>query len=592
MKRQLLITLICLCYAIMVKATEGITLGYCNGQVTRTTTITIDGESEVSAAMLLTADMLSPFVGNQISGVRAGLAARTNIDELKVWVRRSLTGENIAEGMVSTSETEIARGWNEINLDVPYTIVSNEQLYIGMTYKQRATSNALSVVPGSVQNSFFLQLNSSVEWEDRSTDGILSIEAIVTGDNLVQYDLELLSATATYNAAGGIDITAVVHNAGTKAVEGWTMTSKVGNNVETIVTDFNQTLEKGGNETINFTISPMTEYVGKREKLSLEITNLRGDAIDEVVENNSQPVIFTYQRKVLIEEFTGESCTNCPRAAKYLHEVLSQGDYVNTTIMAAHHSGYYPDWLTFRPSDIDYEWFYNHDVAFFAPAMMFDRMAYPETYNSVEYYTPCVSISSKDDIETSIANALRRPARAFLDVTAALNSDNSKIRVEVEGGRSTEFGNTPMRLTLFLVEDHIPQRHQVSLDTYPEFEHMGALRAVNTSWGDVIEWEDDLFSATYNFDIDEEWAVEDLRVIAFISEYDATDPTKCEVENANQVCLSDVLTSIKGVEDGTIVRKNIFTLDGKRVDNTDAKGIYIEQSIQKDGSVTVKKISK
>ena len=577
MKRILLAILLAV-NTTLTWAADGIVLGYCNGQVTRNGNISIDGQASVEAAIVLTADMLAPYDGAQLSTVRVGLAARTNIDNLRVWVRRTLTGDNLAQGYVDGED--LKRGWNEVALDEPCTIGGSEPLFVGFTYEQRATSNALSGVDGTQPGAFWLRSGSDAEWQDCSDKGLLSLEAVVTGGEMVAYDLQLLSAEARYNAQGQIDVTAQVHNNASKTVAGFTLTSRISDTGETFAQHYGE-LKNGANQVVSFTLSPQTPEVGKQHTLTLSISEL-DDATDERPENNTMKAVFSYPRRVLIEEFTGEECNNCPRAAMYLHEVLATGDYAERTAMMAHHSGYHPDWLTFDPSDTEYEWLFNHDIAVYAPALMLDRVAQEAEYGGQTYMTPCFDPSSKDFIENAVAYMLTQLSKAYIDLAATVA--DGQLSVNVSGGRSQVFGSTPTRLTVCVVEDHIEQRQQASMNTYPEFEHMGALRAINTTWGDLVEWDaNDHFAASYTFALDPEWKQKDLRVIAFVSDYDATDPTKCAVENTAQIALGNLSAGIGTVVNApTDSRDTLYDLQGRpAVRSAQRKGIYVNGAAHK-----------
>ena len=43
--------------------------------------------------------------------------------------------------------------------------------------------------------------------------------------------------------------------------------------------------------------------------------------------NNALDIAMGFKRKVLLEEFTTESCPNCPRVAGYLHAALENPEY-------------------------------------------------------------------------------------------------------------------------------------------------------------------------------------------------------------------------------------------------------------------------
>ena len=586
MIKKLLSAVICLIVmATAAWGADGVTVGYCNGQVTRTGTTGVDGDTWVSAAIRLTPEMLAPYAGGSISTVRVGLAARTNLDEVRVWLRSSLTGDDLAQGSITTdSEPAILRGWNEVALTVPYNIISGETLYVGLSYKQRAASNALSVIAGAApEGAFWFKGGDDAEWTDRSSEGMLSLEAVVTGVNVAQWDVELLSAEGRFNSQGEIVVTTLVHNVGTQAVEGLTLAATVVGTGERHSMLFDgRTIESGASQSVELTFKPEGEGVGRQLPVDIEVESLAGQA-DENTDNNRVRVLFSYPRRVLVEEFTGEECTNCPRAAMFLHQALYQDGYAAATVMMAHHSGYNPDFLTFRPSDLDYEWFFNSDRVY-APALMLDRVAQE---NSWGIMSPCVDPESAAFIGMAIAYTQQRPSRVFIDLDAQLSGN--ELNVTVSGGRTSAFGLTPPRLTICLVEDHIEQRNQVSMSQWPEFEHMGALRAINTTWGEVITWQGDLFSTTCTFALDDEWNRENLRLVAFVHDYDADDPTRCEVENATDITLADAT----GISAAGISRPSataVYDLQGRRISTANQKGLRIVRTTATDGAVTTRKV--
>ena len=588
MMKKLLSAVFCL--ILMTTAAmgaDGVTVGYCNGQVTRTGTVGVDGDTWVSAAIRLTPEMLAPYAGSSVSAIRVGLAARTNIDEVRVWLRSSLAGDDLAQGSITTeSEPAIARGWNEVELAMPYNIISGETLYVGLSYKQRGASNALSVITGAApEGAFYFKAGDEADWTDRSSDGMLSLEAVVTGVNVAQWDVELLSAEGRFNSQGEIVVTTLVHNIGTQAVEGLTLAATVVGTGERHSMQFTgRTIESGASQSVDLTFKPEGEGVGRQLPVDIELESLAGftGQADENLENNTVRVLFNYPRRVLVEEFTGEECTNCPRAAMFLHQALYQDGYAAATVMMAHHSGYNPDFLTFRPADIDYEWFFNSDRVY-APALMFDRVAQE---NSWGVMSPCVDPESAAFIGTAIAYTQQRPARAFIDLSAQLSGN--QLNVSVSGGRTTSFGLTPPRLTICLVEDHIEQREQVSMSQWPEFEHMGALRAINATWGELIDWQGDLFATTTTFTLSDEWNRDNLRLVAFVHDYDADDPTRCEVENATDISLTDAT----GISDPRIshpLTTVVYDLQGRRLNAAGQKGLRIVRTTSPDGTVTTQK---
>lgn len=570
-------------------AAEGVTVGYCNGQVTRTGTISVEGDTWVSAAILLDADMLAPYEGAPIGSVRAGLAARTNLDEVRVWVRSALDGDDLASGSITTeTDPAIARGWNDVMLETPYIIKKGEPLYVGYSYKQRAASNAISVVAGKAEGAFFLKPGSDAEWTDRSGDGLLSIEAVVTGVYVPDYDLELLSAEGRYIGQGEIELTAMIRNVGKMAVDGFTLSAEVAGSEERHEQLLARSIGSGANATVTMTFRPDDEEAGRQHPVNLVLRSVEsasGTLADENEANNAMRVLFSYPRRVLIEEFTGEACNNCPRSAMRLHQALYLDGYASSAAMMAHHSGYHPDWLTFEPADIEYEWFFNDGNRTYAPALMIDRVAQEESSQGLP--TPCFDPTSAELIETAIAYMAQRTSRAYIDLSAQLADD--QLTVSATGGRSTTFGVTPARLTICVVEDHIEQRAQVSMETWPEFEHMGVLRAINDTWGEVIDWNDDQFSVTKTFVLDGEWNRQNLRVVAFVHDYDAADPARCEVENTAELSVQ-TLAGIASLPVDHAATTAVYDLQGRRVNRHGLKGLTIVSKTSADGVRTTSKI--
>ena len=95
-------------------------LGYVNGQMKTSGTdgfSTNTKDTWVSGAIYIPADQVRLYASNHIDSIHAGLASRLNVDSLRVWVRTSLTGEDLASGAISGrsgSNPRVAKGWNTI----------------------------------------------------------------------------------------------------------------------------------------------------------------------------------------------------------------------------------------------------------------------------------------------------------------------------------------------------------------------------------------------------------------------------------------------------------------------------------------------
>ena len=113
----LMASLGCVCKAVVVP------IGYSNGEVANIASeYVLSSKGHVSAAVYVAPDLLATYAGNQLVGVRAGVYTNKYCDSLRVWVRKSLDGENLATGMIRRSGNGVkpVTGWNEIVFDTPY----------------------------------------------------------------------------------------------------------------------------------------------------------------------------------------------------------------------------------------------------------------------------------------------------------------------------------------------------------------------------------------------------------------------------------------------------------------------------------------
>ena len=580
-------------------------LGYCNGEVkTSYGGLGSSVTGNTSAAIFLPSSTLQTFAGTEITKVRIGLTLRKNIRKVTVWVRKSLDGENLSEGIVDVNNTRIVLGWNTIALSVPYQITSEtEGLYVGYTFEHQDDSYAVSVVGKGEEGQSFIKLSDESNWTDLYEQGVASIEAIVSGDVMPSYDLSLKSATLIADLGKGVNVysgQAEVTNMATKDVSGFQLTVS-GAGFDPVTTHLPVHIASGQAASVpfNFTTS---KAIGDGEQVTLTISAL-DDGEDANTANNAISVLFSsFLRNVLIEEFTTESCPNCPRVAGYLHDALQgKKEYEGRVFAVCHHSAFNTDWLT-QPCDEEYVWLFNCGGSTFAPALMFNRQPYFDSEIVAGNTDVVMFARSANDISSVINYELGVKTSVALGIRAVPSADGSTVTVTVNGIRSKDFNLANPLLTVYVTEDNIQPRNQQSSDAQAlaSFKHNHVIRAYNSIWGDVINWNDDTFTATYTFELDRAWKKEDLKFIACVANYDDGNKLNCAVENAVDTTLEET-TGIERVEfpssdnergamkeeSGSSSQFNsqnsIFGLDGRISGNTGIqlsssslrKGIYI-----------------
>ncbi len=589
MKKTLLSLLAFVCALSTTSAQEvnGLKLGYCNGRLASAGTV---GSSKkdiwVSGAIGMSAKDMKPYANCHIDSINAGLVSKLNIDSVVVWVRSSLNGENLAEG--SLTKADIMKGWNKVGLKQPYSIPANmtDSLFIGYSYHQKSSAYGLSIVTPGQPGGFYAKIGDN-DWLDRSSEGVLSIEALVFGDNLPRLNLALKSINLQNVFVcdkGTLTVKATVRNIATQTVTGFDFTTTVDGIDEPCTTHIDTTLAYDEEKTVEFTVRPaITEATPDRRLVTVTLAKLNeGD--DENMDDNTLSdsisiVRHDYTRNVLLEEFTTEQCTNCPAMANILHNIVESGKYGDRLNIVCHHSGYYTDWLT-TSYDADYLWLFNSGRTY-APAIMLDRVPFGGS-------TPVILPSNQAETELYIDYCMAEPAFVSLDITAELDSTNDKqLNVRVKGERSkTDITSGNPRIVVTLVENNIAARSQAGAGANYIQQHVN--RSINNVWGEEIEWNGDEYDYTCSLSMRDDYKRENMQVIAYIFGYDKDDATNCRVANSAAINMPAEIAGIEATKtDKAMSAKKYYDLSGCEVPESQLRpGMYIV----KEGGKTVKRM--
>lgn len=531
--------------------------------------------------------------GKKIKAVRFFLRSKTNLKDVKVWLSSTLPQkvedadmfvaleDGSFNGKDDNSQTLLGTV-NEVELPEAYTI-TDDGVYVGYSFTMKNKTGSAGqypiVIAGTpVTNSLFLRTSASVpEWSNFSGNyGNLALQVLMEGE-------------FTQNALSPEDLGGQLVGLN----EPFTVNLKITNLGAASVNDFDYiaTIDGVASEEKHVTINPAYNVLGGtiEKTLSFEaLTELGNKNITiDITKVNGQPnqaektsatgsvtvVEELFKRVVLVEEFTGESCPNCPRAANGLATVLHNEKYAGKIAAVCHHSGYGNDTYT-TDADNAYTWFFN-DRYTFAPAMMYDRWTGENKNYSGDQLSPCYSVGGAADISENVDKRLKVDAPVKVELEAAFNADKSKISVKVTGKRVGEWATDPARINLVLTEDSIKTTKQSGASG--TFWHMHVSRAVNSTWGDIIDWNGDEYSYDYTFVVNSKWNTEQLKVVAYVHCYDSTNPNNCEIANA--AIVTPLITSepdaIQTIEN-TDSRKAdaIYNLAGQRVEKAQ-HGIYI-----------------
>lgn len=514
---------------------SGMNIGYCHGKLgpfpstsdTYFSDLSTKKKTWTSGAILIKKEKINSLAGNQIREIHAGLISKLNVDSLAVWVSESLDGPVLSTDTIATP----AKGWNTVALTKPVDITSDMQtLYVGYSYHQKSTSKAMSctTTPEPGYSCFIRSGND--EWKDYSNDYTVSVEAMVYGDKLPKYDLTLSALDVQQNYVvdnGNLEFTMKVFNNATVTINGFDAVCTVDGSDEKYTVHCDSSIAYNESKTITMTVSPTAIQTmdPATRTLTVTLTNLT-EGEDEIPSDNTLSGTFnvtlhSFVRNVLLEEFTTEKCTNCPRVASYVHDAMNEPEFQGRLNTMENHAGYYTDTFTASFHN-DWIWFFDN---VYAPAVLYDRHA--EDGESTAVTCP----NSKLELFEGIRKRLRETAFVSLKVTADVDGENQKINVKVTGTRAKEnFTKNPARITVVLTETNLAAIAQAGAGG--EYTHYNVGRRVNSIWGDVLEWNGDDYTYECSIPYTQNYVLDNLGILAFIHDYDPDDKTKCDVANS------------------------------------------------------------
>ncbi len=187
----------------------------------------------------------------------------------------------------------------------------------------------------------------------------------------------------------------------------------------------------------------------------------------------------TTARKVLLEEFTGFRCGNCPEAGEVAHEVVESSN--GRVILMSIHAGDLADPTPTRK--YNFKTPEGNDIAdnFSLPATPFGLIN-RVSYNGSYLLGPTVWA-------TAASIEANKPAYVKLELTANYNETAKEIALDIKMNFLQQVSE-PLNVVAYIVEDSIIQYQRD--DRQPDvnvlnYNHMHILRgSMNGTWGDLI----------------------------------------------------------------------------------------------------------
>jgi thiol-disulfide isomerase/thioredoxin len=227
------------------------------------------------------------------------------------------------------------------------------------------------------------------------------------------------------------------------------------------------------------------------------------------------------EKQVLLEDFTGHLCVNCPEAAIMAHELAASLDH--KLIIYSVHAGYYatpdPNPASLYTDDLTSETgeaLYADFQVFVNPNALIDRVK----------HGGAVQVNP-DNWQTAVNSELGKPNTANISLINAYYPNLNTVRIQVKSKFTTPLEGK-FRLCVYIAEDSIvsPQKNNnPAVGPSPDWEdyiHRNVLRgAINTTYGEYFSADgtiaaNEIYPKEYFYEINPNWVANHCNIVAFL----------------------------------------------------------------------------
>lgn len=183
-------------------------------------------------------------------------------------------------------------------------------------------------------------------------------------------------------------------------------------------------------------------------------------------------------RKILLEEFTGHLCPNCPAATEIAHQLAE--DNPGQLFLIAIHAGFFAT-PAGAPYEADYrtivgDELFAHFGVTATPTGMVNRV---ESSGSV--------VLNKDAWTAAVSTELAKPIDAFINLSISWDETKQNFWFNLNVEFFTDITDD-LYYCAFLTQDSIVSAQKVDAVTVPDYVHMHMLRAsLNGTYGSILK---------------------------------------------------------------------------------------------------------
>lgn len=601
---SLLIALMLLPCLAAAQNTSGRTyLGYAkyDDQIWEYDGIYLDHDAKVGCAILLTREMLAPYVGGTIVGMRVGWCTSQRSGTYEGFVRNTFNGEDLSTGKatVSYSYSASAPGWTNMTMtsyEIPEDV---EQLVVGFNTSIKKNEYAIpNFYPHYTPNSCYLWVEGDMDaegnprWVDMNELGILPI-LLTIRDSKGTFNflpaITLLTHDGVVATGEAGDCLMRVKNGGSQTIRNIEVTSRQGEQSWSKTISLSTSINPG--LTSKIFMAPL--YAFHSGDLEMSITKVNGSEVTNPKVHKLNligvppSVDEAYLRRPLVEYYESENNYMSPRHYDEIVGPIIEKKKADITFVCQHLDDQFMTGdddatvLALRLCDGD-----SSQVSI--PAMTIDRDMTPDNilFQMNSASNPMFSVLYDPYGTQAIEAAINHPTFVNVEVSGEVKEDGETLQVTVGGDIANGImpeGEQP-RLTVYLMESNVETDSQIfwtekeKEESMGHYTHANIIREILTApEGDVINAEGAI-QATYTTTLYPEYNRENVYLVAFVHRDGSRGGRYMCVFNSAEGNITDP-TGIISINNGQGTMDNevhaIYDLSGRHVAQP-TKGIYIK----------------
>ncbi len=219
------------------------------------------------------------------------------------------------------------------------------------------------------------------------------------------------------------------------------------------------------------------------------------------------------ERKVLLEDYTGQKCPNCPGAAELAKNL--QTLHGEQLVVIAVHAGFYAIPTATGYFTADYRTPEGNELNGF-----FEIQGYPSgLVNRTPYQG--TKVLFKDSWEAAVEAQLALPAQAYITMENSFNAGTRQLTCSLETEFLEDLDGT-YNICVFLTESGIVSPQQSGSGVIEDYEHNHMLRAsFNGPWGSPVGTTGQAVGGAvsnneFTVTLDAGWNADHCHVVAFV----------------------------------------------------------------------------